>query len=429
MAQSILTYRSLLLSFALVGTLSPLAADTHYAQEDYLTGNWGGGRDRLYDTGVHVGLNYTAEPAALVSGGFDEGSYTYLHNINFELKADLEKLAGWKNTTFLAKISSRNGGNLSELYVAPGDADNGRYHYGEYFNKSQEVYGGQTTKLVNFQITTQINDWISIDAGRLVMNDYFLRSEVYCDFMSNSTCGAPKGIFTPYALSAYPDATMGMHTDIKIIEDLHLQAALFDGGWTRQDSHGFDWELGLNGIATTAELQYTLNPGAVYGEKRIIKAGVNHHTGDFDNFLTGGITSGSTTWYILADIGVYSEGEGTQQGLSLFASYVYNPDEEIAGLTHFYNIGMVYKGLIPGRDRDKLGVNFVYAKHSPYNTYTHNAISGLIRGNESILEIDYNYYTSYGIQLMPDLQYIKHPNGSLDIDNALVLGLKFNVNF
>jgi len=188
-------------------------------------------------------------------------------------------------------------------------------------------------------------------------------------------------------------------------------------------------ELGLNGVALTAEVQYTLHDGGTYGEKRVIKAGVNHHTGDFNKFDSDEMANGHTSYYVLADIGVYSEGEGSNQGLSIFGSYIYNADDEVAGLTNFYNIGAVYRGLIPGRDKDKLGVNFVYAKHSKYNTYTHNFVSGLIRGNESILEIDYNYYLPYGIQIMPDFQYIKHPNGSVDFDNAVIAGLKFNVNF
>ena len=268
----------------------------NYPKEDFLTGDWGGGRSKLHEAGIDLGLTYTAEPAALLSGGYDEGSSTYLHNINFEFRADLEKLAGWKNSSFLAKVSSRNGDNLSELYVTPGSTPDGAYIYGEYFNKSQEVFGGQTTKLVNFQLTTQVNEMVSIDAGRLVMNDIFLRSDIYCDFMNNSTCGSPKGVFTPYALSAYPDATMGVHADIEIVEDLHLQAGIFDGGWAKQDPHGFDWELGLNGVAYTGELQYTLQGGSAYGEKRVIKAGVNHHTGDFNSFVTGNPISGNTSY-------------------------------------------------------------------------------------------------------------------------------------
>jgi len=183
----------------------------NYPQEDFLTGDWGGGCSKLHEAGIHRGLSYTAEPAALLSGSYDERSSTYLHNINLEFKADLEKLPGWENSSFLTKFSSRHGDNLSELYVAPGSTPDGAYIYGEYFNKSHEIYGGQTTKLLNFQLTTQVHDKVSIDVGRLVMNDFFLHSDIYCDFMSNATCGTPKGVFTPYALSAYPNATMNRY--------------------------------------------------------------------------------------------------------------------------------------------------------------------------------------------------------------------------
>ena len=417
------TYKILLLPL-----LSSIAIADLYPQQEYLTGDWGGDRTVLQEAGVHIGLSYTAEPAALVSGGYETGS-TYLHNINLELKTDLEKLAGLRKTTFLAKFSSRNGQNLSEENVAPANSANGQYSYGEYFNKSQEVYGGQKTKLVNFQLSSQISDTMSIDVGRLVINDFFLRSDIYCDFMSNAACGAPKGIFTPYALDAYPDATMGLHSAVTIAKDITLQIGIFDGGWTEQEPTGFDWTLGLNGVVYTGELQYLIEEGATYGEKKIIKVGVNHHTGEFNNFKTGEMTNGSTSYYILADIGIYSEGETSNQGLSLFGSYVFNTDDEIAGLTNFYNLGLVYRGLIPNRDSDKLGINFVYAVHSKYNTYTHDFVSNLQRDDEAILEISYNYFLPYGIQVMPDFQYIQHPNGSADFANATILGLKLNVNF
>ena len=220
--------------FFLILIYDTLLADKAYSKKDYLTGNWGGGRTELHNSGLHIGVNYTAEPAVSLAGGYKQGS-TYLHNINVEIIADLQKLAGFKNTTFTAKFSSRNGQNLSEEYVVPSNAENSRYIYGEYFNKSQEIYGGQKTKLVNFQITTKLNDEIDIDFGRLVINDFFLRSDIYCDFMSNSICGGPKGIFTPYALSAYPDATMGLHVKYKVGSDIDIHLGIFDGGWSRRN--------------------------------------------------------------------------------------------------------------------------------------------------------------------------------------------------
>jgi len=403
-------------------------ADTLYSSKNYLSGDWGGSRIQLHETGIDIGLTYTAEPAASLSGGYKQGD-TYLHNINLEFKADMQKLFGFKNTTFLAKISSRHGDNLSEKFVVPANAENGRYIYGEYFNKSQEAFGGQTTKLVNFQFTTQITEVLSIDYGRLVMNDLFLRSDVYCNFMNNATCGSPKAVFTPYALSAYPDATMGIHMDWLIEENLNLKLGIFDGGWMEQNPNGLDWSLGENGIAAVAEAQIFFERGSLYTQQKVLKVGVNHHTGEFNDFETGAVRKGNTSLYLLSDLGIYAESGDADQGLALFGAYVYNLKDEIAGLTHFLNLGFVYKGLVSLRESDKLGLSYVFSKHSLKNSYTHDNVSGKKRVDETLLELSYNFVLPYGIEIMPDLQWIHHPNGSRDFSDVTVVGIKLNVNF
>ena len=214
-------------------SVSPSIGGERYSFNEYLTGDWAGARTRLHEKGIDIGLNYTTEPAASIGGGYRQDS-TYLHNINAELNMDVNKLFGLKNTTFLLKYSSRSGDNLSEKYVVPSATADGRYVYGEYYNKSQEAYGGQTTKLVNFQLTTDITPRWRFDYGRLVMNDLFLRSDLYCNFINNAICGSPKGVFTPYALSAYPDATAGVHVRYRVNALLDLKGGIFDGGWTKQ---------------------------------------------------------------------------------------------------------------------------------------------------------------------------------------------------
>jgi porin len=353
---------------------------------------------------------------------------TYLHNINAELRLDLEKLIKIPRTTFLAKYSSRSGDNLSEEYVVPASAEDGRYVYGEYFNKSQEAFGGQTTKLVNFQFTTKVGDYLSVDYGRLVMNDLFLRSDLYCNFMNNSICGSPKGVFTPYSLSAYPDATAGIHTGWRAGNGLEVKVGVFDGGWTEQDTNGWDWSLGKNGTAVAAELQYYFDRAEGGGAQNVIKLGVNHHTGEFNNFRTGELNEGHTSLWLLADWMLYREENSMSQGLAAFGSVVVNDDDEISALPVIYTLGFIYEGLIPTRDRDKLGLMITYAEHSEYNTYTHDFVSGLERGNEALMEITYNFALGYGIELMPSAQFISNPNGSKDFSDAAVFGLKFNVN-
>lgn len=404
----------------------PAVGEERYTYGNHLTGDWAGMRTRFYDRGVDLGVNYTAEPAASVSGGWQDGS-TYTHNIDVALTLDADKLIGLNNTTFLAKYSSRVGDNLSETDVVPASTPDGRYVYGAYYNKSQEAYGGQTTKLVNFQLTTRLTPAWRIDYGRLVMNDLFLRSDLYCNFTNNAICGSPKGVFTPYALNAYPDATMGVSVRYRATEMLDLKCGVFDGGWTKQNTNGWDWTLGENGTAMAGEVDVYFDRAEQGGAARVIKVGANHHTGDFDNFKTGGQSTGQTSLYALTDWWITRETAHPDQGLSMFGAAVWNTSDEIAALPALYQLGLVYQGLLPARDHDKLGLMASLAKHSVYNTYTHDFISGKIRSEETILEMTYNFVFRYGIQIMPGIQYIIHPNGSADFSNATVLGLKFSV--
>lgn len=402
-------------------------ADELYSYHQYTTGDWGGARTKLHEAGVQVGLSYTAEPAALVSGGY-EYEETYLHNINAELKLDLERLVKIPRTTFIAKYSSRSGDNLSEEYVVPGYAEDGRFVYGEYFNKSQEAYGGQTTKLVNFQFTTKVGENWSFDYGRLVMNDLFLRSDLYCNFMNNAICGSPKGVFTPYDLNAYPDATAGVHTAYQAGEMVELRLGVFDGGWTEQDKNGWDWTLGENGTVVAVEAHVYFDRASGGGAQKVVKLGASHHTGDFDNWKTGEETDGSTSFWLLADWMLYREEGSKSEGLATFGSIVFNTDDEISALPTIYTLGLTYEGLIPSRNYDRLGLMFTFAEHSEYNTYTHDYVSGKVRGDETIVELTYNVALGYGLELMPSVQYISNPNGSKDFSDVTVLGLKLNVN-
>nr|MBP6809646.1 hypothetical protein [Chromatiaceae bacterium] len=44
--------------------LAPAASASDFSSQDYLSGNWGGARDRWQAQGLEARLNYTAEPLA-----------------------------------------------------------------------------------------------------------------------------------------------------------------------------------------------------------------------------------------------------------------------------------------------------------------------------------------------------------------------------
>ena len=122
------------------------AAETAFPTRDYLTGNWSGVRDRLHHSGVRVGLNYSTETMFNVAGGEKQGG-TYADNIDLALLFDLAKLTGIPRTTFLVKMSQRDGDSVSARFIAPSQDGN--------TFPVQELYGGQTFKLVNVQFNTR----------------------------------------------------------------------------------------------------------------------------------------------------------------------------------------------------------------------------------------------------------------------------------
>jgi porin len=121
-------------------TGAPTAPATAFPARDFLTGSWGGARDSLKKAGISVGLNYTTETMANVSGGEKLGG-TYADNIAIEFRFDLDRLVGVSGTTFLVKMSQRDGDSVSKRFIAPSQGGN--------TFPVQELYGGQTFKLVN----------------------------------------------------------------------------------------------------------------------------------------------------------------------------------------------------------------------------------------------------------------------------------------
>ena len=63
----------------------------------YLTGQWGGYRQRFEDRGIVFNLDYTSDLFSNVPGGIKSKS-VYLDNKDITLSLEMEKLTGWKGT-------------------------------------------------------------------------------------------------------------------------------------------------------------------------------------------------------------------------------------------------------------------------------------------------------------------------------------------
>jgi len=131
-----------------------------------------------------------------------------------------------------------------------------------------------------------------------------------------------------------------------------------------------------------------------------------------------------------------SSGLSADQGLHPFVSLLFAPDSEINTFPFFMNGGLVYKGLIPGRDKDYAGFAFVYGKYSsklspPASQPTKFSLVSEVTGSEDfemVLEWMYKIQLTQWLNIQPDIQYVIQPGGTGDIPNALVLGFQLGVS-
>jgi porin len=411
------------------------AAATAFPTRDYLTGNWKGVRDRLQNSGVRVGLNYTTETMFNVAGGEKRGG-TYADNIGLEFRFDLAKLTGIPHTTFLVKMSQRDGDSVSSRFIAPSQGGN--------TFPVQELYGGQTFKLVNVQFTTRLaDDLLDLAYGRLVANDDFLRSDLYCQFLNNSFCGSPKPVFlqNPFTFTAYPLATWGARAALDTpSRNWTFQAALYDGdpegrrgdpAGENQNLHGTWWGFGNNGVTMAGELRYHVHRGSVSALPGVYKIGGFYMTGRFQDLSrTGNVTTtGDAMIWLLADQMLYRESPGERRGLSAFGALVLSLTDKTNPMTSYFNAGLVYEGLFRIRPRDRTGLGVTAGWFgSEYKTGL--AAAGLeTKSHEAVIELNHLFLVGRGIGIQPDIQYIIRPAGTGSISNALAVGAKVSVDF
>ena len=114
----------------------------------------------------------------------------------------------------------------------------------------------------------------------------------------------------------------------------------------------------------------------------------------------------------------------TDKGLGIFA-YIGLAPRNSSVINFYIDGGLNYKGLIPTRDNDVLGVGFAYG-HLHNNPQGSDGSSN--PGYEMVFEATYQIMLTPWLSLQPDVQYVIQKS-SADIPNALVPGTHATVSF
>ena len=403
---------------------------TAFDSGDYLTGDWGGYREKLHDQGVDISATYTAEPEWNPVGG-ESQSASYVHNIGLNALFDLETLMGIPNTTFLIQGSQRSGNSLTEEAI--GNAISVQQLYG----------GGQTYRLVEMRISNDFyDDRLHFSYGRLSTTNDFMASQFYCQFVTNGICGQPTAPFFNMSngLSAYPVAVWGAMTQVQTTKHSYVKAGVYDGDATGDD-HGADFSLGDDGVLLIGEMGLRPEEGLLSLPARY-SVGAFYHTGDFsdvardingNNLFLSGLPaqqdSNQEGFYTIIEQMLYREQEGSTQGLNGFFTFVISPDTEKSTMPYFINGGLIYEGLFPERSSDKTALGFYTTWFSDDLRDAQEAAGLEGQTAETGIELNLQFQFTPYFYLRPDIQYIITPNGLSSIDNALVLGCEIGVTF
>lgn len=440
----------LLLALPLHAEEADKTAPQDFWHRDTLTGDWGGLRTHLNDTGLSLSATEILDAMGNVSGGVRQDG-NIMGRLELDLDTDFEKLAGLKGLT--AHISAY------ELHGRGITANN----LGGNFMDPSNIEAERSFRLFDFWFDqSMLEGDADLRFGQIAADDEFAAS-LYGELFLNAEFGWPGALATdfPSGGPAFPLATPGIRLRVGQNKPWSVMAAVFNGDPapgpnTAQSNNASGTNFMLDhGALVMTEAAYTKD-GGEKGLSGTYKLGAWYHNGVFGDLRsdTNGLSlanpgSNGTAAPHHGNYGIYGiidqqlwRGEGGEAIGGFVRGFVQPDDRNLA----FWqaDVGANVKGLFFGRGDDTLGLAFSYLKVSPRaaqldeDSNFFNGTAGPERHFEAAIELTYQAVITPWLTLQPDFQYIFHPGGNVanpldsgitPIHDAAVFGLRTAVRF
>ena len=388
-------------------------ADTRFS--DRLTGDWGGTRSELADKGVNVFAYFNAIVASNVSGGLHRET-DYAGDTFAGISLDLGKLAGWENTTFTLSGINRHGSD-----VTPGVGS--RY-------SAMQLVGGQTTFLYNVTLEKTFNDGaLSVKLGRMTATDDFVGSPLYGYSLNNAVDGQIRAVLFDGVMTSYPFAVWGGRVKAKTSDDSYFQLGVFQisPDMFTPSKHGMDLSIASDdGVSIFT--QFDWNPKFADRQAHFF-VGMNNAFMNLAEFNSAETTHRFTRFYAHGDYQVYREQGTKDEGLTLFMTFAYSAQDQVAIMPVQSTFGANYKGLLAGRPDDRTVLFVTYGGYSDAYSDNQSGTGGSAVDYEMVIELGHRVQVTKYAYIQPDVQWVKHPGGTGNIDDAVVVGVQFGASF
>ncbi|HIE0670563.1 TPA: carbohydrate porin [Acinetobacter nosocomialis] len=430
------------LTIAVLGSQFALANEPWSQDRQWLLGDWNGERQQLEQQGYKFTASIMSQAATNLDGGYND-SNTFENAAQLSLGAtfDLDKIAGWKDTTASLVVTKRDGNALTlERIKDPRSSQLGN---------AQEIYGrGKIWRLSQAWIKKGFADnTVQVKVGRMGMSEDFNSSQ--CEFQNLLLCGGQLGKSIGSIWYNSPVGVWAANVKYQFAPEWTLGIGVYevnpDNIKTESNSDGFNLDMNnVKGATIPVELAWKPKLALFNGLPGEYKVGALYSTAEANDIKTAGkVHDGKQSFWINAQQQLSHAGQDPKRGLYVSFNGVVN-DKATTFVQSTQQLALWYKGPFDSRPNDSIGfgiANYVVndrakdkqiATNESRGYYSYDPIASNyipIQDDELNVELNYTYQWSPAVMLRPNIQYIHQPAGVKEVDDAWVAGLSVKVNF
>ncbi|MEP0848580.1 MAG: carbohydrate porin [Phycisphaerae bacterium] len=402
---------------------APDKAPRAWYEAERLTGDWGGVRPWLEEHGITFDSTFSTYYQHVARGGLQtHNAHTIIGVNDFELTLDLGKmkvLPGgrlylWGSNAWGESPSTR--GWTGDLFWVNGAEVGDRpidvhelWYEQSFLDDKVQVRFGKISLPMSFD-TNEFANWPSRD------------------FVNYGLNNAPNIPFPAFAFGA-----LGAQAFIRPCDLFYFGAGAADAEGDFRETglrtglHGPAHFFGIfeAGLTPTFETPLGKLPGHYRAGLWYDPTVKEEFFNDLDGRREIPLKNGDVGFYVNLDQQLWREAPSDPndaQGLGVFARYGHANDD-VNWIEHFWSVGGQYRGPIPTRDEDVLGVGVAQGLLSPNLSKI-----GLDPHHETVIEAYYSIQLFPWLTVSPDFQWILRPGGENGRD-AFVAGLRLTMSF
>ena len=431
-----------MLTIAILGSQFALANEPWSQDRQWLLGDWNGKRQQLEQQGYKFTASIMSQAATNLEGGYnDSNTFENAAQLSLGANFDLEKIAGWKDTTASLVVTKRDGNALTlERIKDPRSSQLGN---------AQEIYGrGKIWRLSQAWVKKGfVDNTVQVKFGRMGMSEDFNSSQ--CEFQNLLLCGGQLGKSIGSIWYNSPVGVWAANVKYQFAPEWTLGVGVYevnpDNIKTESNSDGFNLDMNnVKGATIPVELAWKPKLAAFNGLPGEYKVGALYSTAEANDIKTAGkVHDGKQSFWINAQQQLSHASQDPKRGLYVSFNGVVN-DKATTFVQSTQQLALWYKGPFDSRPNDSIGfgiANYVVndrakdkqiATNESRGYYSYDSIASdyiPIQDDELNVELNYTYQWSPAVMLRPNIQYIHQPAGVKEVEDAWVAGLSVKVNF